>query len=201
LDKCLVFTQKKEQYYNGNRNNFIFLFSCNANKFGINKEDALDYCLTNFDLDESEIKATVNSAYKNNIQDFAKYAKDANSNISTNENKENIENIENNKSELINMPYLPNHVFDKLPKILKKGCEVFKDLRERDVFFTGAITIVSGCMNTVSGGYRGKKNFANLFSFVIAPAASGKGALTFARDLGMKYHERLVAQSNEKIKE
>ena len=39
------------------------------------------------------------------------------------------------------------------------------------------------------------KRFANLFSFVIAPAASGKGSLTYAKDLGSKYHDRLVAQS------
>ncbi|MCU4190304.1 hypothetical protein M9Q43_14155, partial [Flavobacterium sp. HXWNR29] len=39
LDKCLKFTEQKEQYYNGNRNNFIFLFSCNANKFGIYEDD------------------------------------------------------------------------------------------------------------------------------------------------------------------
>jgi VirE N-terminal domain len=52
LDKCLKFTEQKEQYANGNRNNFIHLFASNANRFGIYEADTLDYCTTNFDLDE-----------------------------------------------------------------------------------------------------------------------------------------------------
>lgn len=192
---CIQFTNNVTAYYEGNRNNYIYKLACNCNRLGLDEFSVTELAIQSFDLSHAEIKNTVKSAYKNNIQDFAKYANDASLDKSADEN------VEKNKSVLINMPYLPNHVFDKLPNILKKGCEVFKDLRERDVFFTGAISIISGCMNPVSGGYRGKKNFANLFSFIIAPAASGKGSLTFARDLGIKYHERLVAQSNEKIKE
>jgi hypothetical protein len=78
LDKCLKFTEQKEQYTNGNRNNFIHLFASNANRFGIYEADTLDYCTTNFDLDEKEIKASVQSAYKNQSADFAKFADFAN---------------------------------------------------------------------------------------------------------------------------
>ena len=67
LDKCLKFTENKEQYHNGNRNNFIFLFSCNANKFGIYEEDTLNYCINNFDLEEREIKL---SAYADDIEGY-----------------------------------------------------------------------------------------------------------------------------------
>lgn len=56
LFKCLKFTEQKERYQIGNRNNFVHLFASNANRFGICKADAIDFCTTNFDLDEKEIK-------------------------------------------------------------------------------------------------------------------------------------------------
>lgn len=195
FQNCIEFTNKVTSYYEGNRNNYIHLLACNCNRVGLMELDTLNFSLQKFDLSVNEIKAAIDSAYKNNTQDFARFA-----NIATLNNTE-VAYEEEGESKLFNMPYLPHHIFDKLPNILKKGCEVFKDERERDVFFTGAISILSGCMNTVSGGYRGKRNYANLFSFIIAPAASGKGSLTYAKDLGNKYHDRLVAQSAELLKE
>ena len=50
-------------------------------------------------------------------------------------------------------------------------------------------------MPQVSGVYDGGICFPNLYTFVIAPAASGKGALIYARALGMKYHEKLLEES------
>lgn len=194
FQKCIDFTNKVTSYYEGNRNNYIHQLACNCNRAGIYEVDTENYTTQIFDLNTTEIKTAVKSAYKNNIQDFATFATFANYQT------ENEYIANNDDSRLLNMPYLPNHIFNKLPNILKEGCKVFNDKRERDVFFTGAITILSGCMNTVSGGYRGKTNFANIFSFVIAPAASGKGSLTYAKDLAIKYHERLIAQSEERLK-
>lgn len=197
FNKCLVFTQQKEQYLNGSRNNFIYLFASNANRFGIYEDETLNYCTANFDLNNTEIKNSVNSAYKHQIADFAKFADFANYNSETELNL--IENI-STENALSSMPFLPDDVFDKLPEILKRGCSVFEDKRERDVFLTGALSIISGCMVNVSGGYRGKKHYANLFCFIIAPAASGKGAIAFSKDLGNKYHDKLVNESKEKQK-
>ena len=72
LAYCLSFTEKKMQYNNGNRNNFIHLFNCNANRLGIDMHTTLDYCLTNFNLDQQEIKDANKSSYKN-ISEFGKY--------------------------------------------------------------------------------------------------------------------------------
>jgi hypothetical protein len=41
----------------------------------------------------------------------------------------------------------------------------------------GALAILSGCLPGVTGVYAGNEVFPNVFSFAIAPAASGKGAL------------------------
>jgi hypothetical protein len=196
LDKCLKFTEQKEQYYNGNRNNFIFLFSCNANKFGIYEDDTLNYCINNFDLEEREIKATVNSTYKNQSADFAKFAKFANMQSSK---TDSIINTDNNFDDyedcLKGTPIIPQSVYDNLPPILFESCQAFTQERERDVFLTGALAIISGCLPNVSGLYGGSIVYPSLFSFILAPAASGKGALKFAKALADKYHNKTLALS------
>ena len=198
LEKCLKFTEQKEQYYNGNRNNFIFLFSCNANKFGIYEDDTLNYCINNFDLEEREIKATVNSTYKNQSADFAKFAKFANMQSSTMANDISTENsFDNDEDCLKATPIIPQSVYENLPPILFESCQVFKEAREKDVFLTGALAIISGCLPNVSGLYSGSVVYPSLFSFILAPAASGKGALKFAKALADKYHDKTLAISNE----
>jgi hypothetical protein len=198
LDKCLKFTEQKEQYYNGNRNNFIFLFSCNANKFGIYEDDTLNYCINNFDLEEREIKATVNSTYKNQSADFAKFAKFANMQSSK---TDSIINTDNNFDDyedcLKGTPIIPQSVYDNLPPILFESCQVFTQERERDTFLTGALAILSGCLPNVSGLYSGSVIYPSLFSFILAPAASGKGALKFAKALADKYHDKTLGVSIE----
>jgi hypothetical protein len=198
LEKCLKFTEQKEQYYNGNRNNFIFLFSCNANKFGIYEDDTLNYCINNFDLEEREIKATVNSTYRNQSADFAKYANFANLQSSAITNDTSIENsFDNDEDCLKATPIIPQSVYDNLPPILFESCQVFKEAREKDVFLTGALAILSGCLPNVSGLYSGSVVYPSLFSFILAPAASGKGALKFAKALADKYHDKTLAISND----
>lgn len=198
LDKCLKFTEQKEQYYNGNRNNFIFLFTCNANKFGIYEEDTLSYCINNFDLEVREIKATVNSTYKNQSADFAKYANFANMQSSKTDSVINTESsFDDYEDCLKSTPIIPQSVYDNLPPILFESCQVFMQERERDVYLTGALAILSGCLPNVSGLYSGSIVYPSLFSFILAPAASGKGALKFAKALADKYHDKTLALSLE----
>lgn len=208
LDKCLAFTQNKEQYYNGNRNNFIFLFSCNANKYGIYEEETLNFCLNNFDLDEKEIKATVNSTYRNQSAEFAKFAKFANKQTSTTSNNVIIESSKlideesvENEDCLKNTPIIPQSVYDKLPPILFESCKAFKQERERDVFLTGALAILSGCLPNVTGLYSGNVVYPSVFSFILAPAASGKGSLKFAKALADKFHDKTLKSSVENKKQ
>jgi Protein of unknown function (DUF3987)/VirE N-terminal domain len=191
LNECLKFTKKKEQYYNGNRNNFICLLANNANRWGIPIADTLNFCTTNFDLGEKEIKATVESVYRNNFGDFASFAKFAK--VQSLESKtESPEAVE----DFIKLtPFIPQSVYDNLPPTLFECCKAFSDLRERDVFLTGALAIISGCLPNVSGVYSGSKVYPNLFSFILAPAASGKGALKFAKVLADKYHAKTLAKS------
>lgn len=198
LERCLKFTEQKETYHDGNRNNFIYLFASNANRFGIQEADAYDYCYNNFDLDEPEIRKSLESAYKNHSADFAKFAYFANkAEVVEFENKEkqSIDNL----SLLSSTPLIPESVYKSLPVLFQKGAEVINNDRERDVFLTGVLTIISGCLPEVRGVYGGKEVCPNLFSFLLAPPASGKGSLVFAKILADKYHKATVAGSDEAI--
>jgi hypothetical protein len=74
---------------------------------------------------------------------------------------------------------------------------VFTEPRERDVFLTGALSNLSGCLPEVKGTYAGSEVYANIFSFSIAPAANGKGALKFAKALVDEFHQNTIKQSKE----
>ena len=74
-------------------------------------------------------------------------------------------------------PTIPDEVFEALPNIIKEGARAFTDKRKRDVFFTGAISILSGCLPNVTGVYFQERVFPHLYTFIIARAASGKGVL------------------------
>ena len=92
-------------------------------------------------------------------------------------------------------PLIPDEVFEYLPNILKRACEVFEVKRERDVFFTSAITVLSGCFNNVSGLYDNRVVYPNLFGLIVANAASGKGVANFAKELAKPIHKSIMAQS------
>jgi hypothetical protein len=203
LDKCLKFTEQKEQYSEGSRNNFIYLFASNANRFGINEEDTLNFCTTNFDLKTREIESAVRSAYKHHSADFAKFAEYANrANSNVNKQTKKVENKGiDDEDYLLGSPTMPKTVYENLPPFFKQGAEAFREDREKDVFITGALSILSGCLPNVTGVYGGRIVYPNLFCFILAPAASGKGALQSAKELADKYHNEVYQNSLAEQKE
>ena len=102
---------------------------------------------------------------------------------------------------LENTPTIPEEVYENLPQFLKEGSEVFLTNREKDIFLTGALTVISGCLPTVFGYYNGSKVYPNLYSFIVAPAASGKGVMSWAKVLGIAYHKYLREENKILIEE
>jgi hypothetical protein len=129
-----------------------------------------------------------------NFVDFANFA------ISS-ENGINDSFTPKRDSILLETPTIPKDLFDQLPKLLKESCSAFKHQREKDVFLTSALGILSGCLPNVHGIYGGKKVYPNLYTFILAPAANGKGTMNSAQDLGIKYHNYLLNKSKEAKKE
>jgi hypothetical protein len=188
FDMQIQFTNQKAQYGPSNRNNYIYLLASNCNRAGIPEQDTLQLCNQNFDLDAKEIKASVSSAYHHHAGEFAKFA-----------NLANLQSEKEGDTEdyLKNTPSIPEQLYSQMPEILRVGALAFTDVRERDVFLTGALGILSGCLPNVKGVYAQQEVFPNLFTFAIAPAASGKGALKFAKQLADEYHTQVLTASKE----
>jgi hypothetical protein len=182
------FTNQKSEYGPNNRNNYIYLLASNCNRAGIPEQDTLQLCLQRFDLDDKEITASVSSAYNHHVTEFAKFANVA---------KLQTDKEQNTEDYLKNTPSIPEELYQQMPEILKQGALAFMDERERDVFLTGALGILSGCLPNVKGIYAQQEVFPNLFTFAIAPAASGKGALKFAKQLADEYHTQVLNASKE----
>lgn len=195
--KCVDFTDRKANYTEGNRNNYVHLLACNCNRAGIPENIALGYILQHFDLDTEEATPTIHSAYANNVADFAKFANNAKFT-----NTSNFD-YSNNQTEdyLKRTPTIPEEAINLMPELFREGARAFdSDPRKRDVFLTSAFCIISGCLPDVQGVYHQERVYPHLFSFIIAPAASGKGVLKNAKRLGDKIHER-VKESSKKARE
>lgn len=194
IDYCVQFTEKVSAYQKGNRNNHVYLIARNANRFGIDKDAILDFCMSAFDLDSRELKAAVESAYKNNLHEFAKFAKLAN--VATqNQDVEQVKDV--SKDLLYNTPKIPLRVHESIPKLLKEGSLAFDVHREKDVFLTSALAILSGCLPEVKGVYAQRTVYPNLFCFVLAPPASGKGSMQSSKELADTYHNHVLNESKE----
>jgi hypothetical protein len=96
------------------------------------------------------------------------------------------------------MPYLADEIYSHLPKLLKKACKIFKSKRERDIFLLSALPVLAGIMRNVSGLYDNRTVYPNIYVIIIAPAASGKSALAFAKALGMFLHKLWMQESRNK---
>jgi hypothetical protein len=192
FQNAVDFTNKKSTYSSGNRNNFIHLLACNCNRLGIKVTEAENLIKKHYDLDVKEIEASLRSVYQNNLHEFAKYA-----NLTNHTTKK-----ENDEEEFLkSTPTIPQSVYDTLPAVLKDGSNAFETPRERDTFLTGALAILSGCLPKVTGVYGQRTVYPHLFVFILAPAASGKGALQSSKALADKYHERTKNASVKAQKE
>jgi hypothetical protein len=65
---AIKLTEHKESYTTGNRNNFVHQLSCNLNRKGIPYPAALGFILVDYNFDEKEVMAAVQSAYKNTFE-------------------------------------------------------------------------------------------------------------------------------------
>jgi hypothetical protein len=62
---AIKLTEHKETFVSGNRNNFVHQLACNLNRSGVPFSAALGFILADYNYDEKEVMAAVNSAYKN----------------------------------------------------------------------------------------------------------------------------------------
>lgn len=67
-EHAVRFTEKKIQFTEGNRNNFVFALANNLNRKGIAESMALGYILADYGYDAREVTTAVKSAYQNTAE-------------------------------------------------------------------------------------------------------------------------------------
>jgi hypothetical protein len=78
LQNAIAYTNRKWEFKDDNRNNYIFRLACNCNRYGFPKDDVLAYLVKHFvrpDFTEKEITTAVESPYKNYSTDFGSWKK------------------------------------------------------------------------------------------------------------------------------
>ncbi|UGU14256.1 DUF3987 domain-containing protein [Sinomicrobium kalidii] len=95
---------------------------------------------------------------------------------------------------------IPKTVYQNLPEPLREITEAFQD-REKDIILLSSIGVISACLPNVFGMYDHRTYNPNLYVFIIAPPASGKGVMNWAKKLVEPIHEDIVRESKRKIAE
>lgn len=78
---------------------------------------------------------------------------------------------------------IPSSVYENLPSYLKEICGLFDDERTKDLVLLSSLTVLSTCFPKVKGIYFHDTVGTNLYFFITAPAASGKGNAKWSRKL------------------
>ncbi|RZL05676.1 MAG: DUF3987 domain-containing protein, partial [Pedobacter sp.] len=92
-------------------------------------------------------------------------------------------------------PIIWDSVYDALPDFLKACTCHFSDERERDVVLTSCLSVLSVILSDAAGTYSNERVGPNLFTMIVAPAASGKGVMKYAQYLGAAIHNEMVKEN------
>ena len=96
--------------------------------------------------------------------------------------------------------YIPNEVYMNLPEPLNQLTSQFND-RERDIVLISSLGVFSACFPNVKGDYKDEIYSPNLYTFVIAPPASGKGAMKWSKLLVQPIHKAKQLEFKRKMYE
>lgn len=118
--------------------------------------------------------------------------------------KSSVKVVANEESDIVGkplaLPTFSQDVVDKLPPFFRKIADQSLSKADADMLILGALTTLSAALPNVSGIYCRHRVYPNLFLFVTAPPASGKGRLDFCRQLVMPIHNELRQASKEEWK-
>lgn len=183
------YTSRKLMFVKGTRNNFVYRFACNSNRQGLNIEEVLKYAYSYSapDFSREEIENTISNVYKTNPHEYGSFAISTATTLGDNSSKTESRD---EATYWDSSPLIPDDIYANLPGIIQDSCKIFKG-RERDVVLTGLITVLGAALSNSWGLYDRKRFNPNLYSFVIAPAASGKGSMKHARDVVECYHQKI----------
>jgi Protein of unknown function (DUF3987)/VirE N-terminal domain len=204
FQKAVELTERSQQFEEGNRNNFLFSLACNCNRYGLPVEYLLDACMDKYSpgWDAQEIRAIISGVYNRHRDQAGSWKHYINKEyglqgIGGESSRERNDTEERDTSAVESTPVFSQTIINGMPAIIRDIALKLSSDRERDTFITGALSVLSGCLYSVEGIYDGNIIYPNLYSFVIAPASSGKGVLKIARQLGDHLHKKHLKESEE----
>lgn len=95
---------------------------------------------------------------------------------------------------------LKEEIYQNLPEPIKELTAPFQD-RERDVVLLSTLGVLSACLPRVYGIYDSNRYSPHLYLLIIAPPASGKGAMGKSKKLIEKIHQEIKQISLDGIAE
>ncbi|PGH40622.1 MAG: hypothetical protein CRN43_01920 [Candidatus Nephrothrix sp. EaCA] len=174
----------KAGYEEGNRNNHVYWVACNCNKKGISESYTEERCIERYsglpeDFPEEEIRQAVHSAYSQHREEHGK-------------------GVFGQKVEAPSLPRFPACIYEKMPHFFKRIAEQGLTEEEKDILTLGGLTVFSAGLPTIWGMYSRKELYANLYFFISAEPASGKGILEDCLSLAEPIHQKLIDETEEK---
>ena len=124
-------------------------------------------------------------AHKNNIRPYAEPIEEE-----VLSKKDEAKQVANSDSPTFSTSLIP-----QLPQFLQNVLKYSKTAQEKDLMTLGTITTISACLPNVYGIYDGDKIYPNLYLFVSAPAASGKGKVKFCKRLVNRIHDSMQEEA------
>jgi len=98
-------------------------------------------------------------------------------------------------------PLIPAALYAKMPQFFQDCVAPLKEVRTRDMFFTGLLAGAGVCFPTVYNLYFGKRNYPYLYSLIVAEAANGKGIVDNCPLIFNKVIARDRGRNREKIRQ
>ena len=157
-----------------NSREFISLVARHCNYAGFSRKKAAGFICQTYKLNSSIVSPIVIETYAEYTDEFGSKSLMYNLKFYNKFDDEDWQKL----------PCIPQEVYDRLPKIFQRATEKFES-RKRDILLTGLLGVTSGMLYT-RGNYMGDTTFPNLFCFVVASPASGKGVLKYAKAIGIK---------------
>jgi hypothetical protein len=106
-------TEHKESFITGNRNNFVHQLACNLNRSGVPFAAALGFILADYNYDEKEVMAAVNSASKNASEHGKKHETESKPRAEAKEQEDEVSEDEEPKKRIPAIDRVENFLLSK----------------------------------------------------------------------------------------
>ena len=189
VDACIDLVTMRNLTLENDRLGFISELAKIANVMGLELFHFVKLLETDYDICSEETESIVKAKYSERNEEYGLLSFFAKTNL-----------CNGYQPDTKNSPKIPVNVYEKLPQLLKDCLDPIIDDRQKDMFLLSALTVIGGCLENYSGLYDGRNTYPNLYSFIVAPAASGKGVMSNAKRITSRLQDQ-IDEANSKAEQ